>query len=142
MPLIDRSYRTVAAIKATVSRVGVTLKIEAAAGVGSSPRIADAMRPRVVAADRHAVCGAALKGQEEAVVAGGAACIGVNDSAEVLSGLRILQAEQTALVRVAGGGARRIGDTVECARSQSKKNRRIDVVRCPQVSRAVSKVGR
>ena len=91
MPLIDRPHSAIAAIKAPVVRIRVTLKIKGAAGVGGAPRVADAMGPGVVRADRDATRGATLDGKDDAVIAGRTAGVGMNDGAIKLSRQRILE---------------------------------------------------
>ncbi len=140
MPPIDRPYTAISAIKAPVIRIRITLVAKNAAS--SDPWIADAMRPSIVRVDSDATRDATLDGKDEAVIAGRTAGIGFNDVAIVLSGLRILEAQAPALVRVSGRRARWVIRAIERTRAQSKKDGRIEILRGPQMGSTVSKVSR
>src|SRR2546423_1490078 len=113
MPLIDGADRTITPIKTTIIRIGVALEIEFAAGVGSTPGIADAMRPRVVRIDRHTTCRAALDGNEKGVIARRTAGVRVNHRTKKFSGVRIGQTEAPALIGVGGRRARWIVGAIQ-----------------------------
>src|SRR3954463_8287685 len=101
MPPVCRHRPTVATVEATVVRIGPTV-IRARAELHSpaGSRIGDAVRPRVVSAQRDAADGPALNGEQQAIVAGRSTALEVTHESVILPDSRIFQAEPPALVGV------------------------------------------
>ena len=103
-------------------------------------RVADAMRPCVISADRDTARRAMLNIQEQAVIVGFAARIDNENVGEVLRRRRITKTEPAALVLVRRRRARRVIHAGKRAGIRPKIDRRIDVLDAREVRRSVSQI--
>src|SRR5262249_49927217 len=123
-------------VKTTVSRIGVR---STAANAGA-PRITDAVRPRVVAINRDALCRTALDIQQQAVVARRWPIVESVDCSDVRPDRRVIQAQDSALLRVRLSGARVVRRSGERAGSETEKHSLVDRVDGPEVSRVAAHI--
>src|SRR2546423_8630354 len=98
------------------------------------------MGPRIVRGDSNTTDGAALKRKKQAVIAARTAGGYFRYIAKILSRLRILQSQPSALFGVARRRARCVGDSIEGAWPRSEKNSGVELLNGPQMSAAASQI--
>src|SRR5262245_4357186 len=141
MPSVGSGDRAIAAIKPTVVRIGISFNTTCCSSLRSS-RVANAMRPCVIAAERDATRGAPLNRKKQTVVAGSTPGVHLLNNSKILAGHRICETQPAALVGIACCRASGVLDAGQCARSQSQKDSGIDVFRRPEMRGLISKITR
>ena len=140
MPAISRPCGAIAAVKAPVVRI--TPASFTNIGIVFLVRIADAMGPGVVPGYRHATRSAALSGQDQTVIAGRTPAVDSVHETIIFSGLRILETEPAALIRIGRRRAWVVRHTGQRAWTARQVDGRIDGLYRPQMSRVVSEITR